>query len=849
MLHYQPIQPSRHKLALILESPSLETTQTKRPLASATESLLKGVMSQMGLAPEQCHIFYVKSEVSRSFHLESYDVHDGFAQIRALLKKHSINCCLLIGEAVTKLFGESRSLHKMHGSVWQSFEASNIKCVSTFRPSNVMRDYTLITPYRIDINRAIEQSKYPEWRRVERKFDTMPTFDLICRKLNEIITEKPAITFDLEGYPNQVGVTCYSIATSPRDCFIVPFRDMGHQPVWSLEEEMEIWRLTSLLLSDPGISKTAQNAMYELFVFQWRHQICIRGLEDDTMLKQWELYCELPKGLDYLTAFWTDEPYYKDERTIKDLETHHEYCCKDSAYTHEINQKQSKQLAKFENSSGHYNFNMQILRPYTYMQLRGCRIDEERRMHHLKTTWSRIQHQQAIIDEMAGGVFNSSSHVQKKRLLYETLGLPKQYDGRGKNKKLTSSAKAIAKLYSDTELPILLELMKLIRLRTRFSDVNKLQPFSDGRIRCNYSPVGSDQVALVTGRISSSKTWVEAAVTQPKIDFKTRSKNKVKYTTMELISERTVKQLGTNLQNVTKDLRDCFIPDNPDTHDFYQYDLTGADAWTVAADLAALGNSAMLDHLYAGIKPSVVIALLTKHGNLVYEWDLETLRSYHDQFLTIVKTDPVEKHTYTCAKACQHGTNYGMQPQLMTEILLTRAMTGYVDAFNSGKTEGDLDISPVHKYTMERYQRLYAEYYGLHLRNEWLERQIVNHGYIESASGARRVFMSLRNRKKIDPATIRAAASHEPQANTTFATNSALRNMYYDTENRNPDGSLIIEPTLMVHDALGGQAPRDCPFDRHEKMISWFNIPLVIHGIDINIPVEGGFGPNWKACD
>ena len=260
---FPPIKadPQGRRLAIILESPSVEEKQNNKPLVNGTGLLLKAVLAQLGLPVELCLVVYIKPNVSKSFHPESYDVHDGFRKCKVALAKHDINCCLLVGEAVTKLFGESRTLTKMHGSVWQSFEASNIKCVATYRPSAIMRNYTWITPFKIDINRAIEQSKSPKLHRVERKFATMPTFNYITTQLNEIITNKTPISFDLEGYPNQVGVTCYSVATSPRDCFIVPFRDMGHQPVWSLEEEMELWRLTSLLLSDPDISKTAQNEL------------------------------------------------------------------------------------------------------------------------------------------------------------------------------------------------------------------------------------------------------------------------------------------------------------------------------------------------------------------------------------------------------------------------------------------------------------------------------------------------------------------------------------------------------------------------------------------------------------
>jgi hypothetical protein len=306
---------------------------------------------------------------------------------------------------------------------------------------------------------------------------------------------------------------------------------------------------------------------------------------------------------------------------------------------------------------------------------------------------------------------------------------------------------------------------------------------------------------------------------------------------------KEVDGLGTNLQNVTEDLRECFIPDNTD-YDFFQYDLSGADAWTVAADLAALGNDKMLVHLQHKIKPSIVIVLLLEYGNKVYEWDLPTLKAYHDDMLRKVKTDPKLIRSYTGAKACQHGTNYGMQPKLMAALQLERAVTGWAENCIAGLVE-EPNFKTFHYVVMERLQKLYINYYGLELRNDYLRRQLTNHGYLDAASGQRRYFLDIRNRRSIDDATIRVAASHEPQANTTYCTNWAASSIYYDTENRTPKGNLRCEPLIMVHDALAGQAHRTQREWAESKMELWFTAPLVIHGIDINIPVEGNWGKNW----
>ena len=73
--------------------------------------------------------------------------------------------------------------------------------------------------------------------------------------------------------------------------------------------------------------------------------------------------------------------------------------------------------------------------------------------------------------------------------------------------------------------------------------------------------------------------------------------------------------------------------------------------------------------------------------------------------------------------------------------------------------------------------------------------------------------------------------------------------MYYDSDNRTPRGFLRCEPTLMIHDALSGQAHKSQVEWATAKIAEWFNNPMLIHGLEITIPVEGGWGKNWKDTD
>lgn len=843
----QPLKPIPFRLAVIGEGPSEEDSLRNVPFASNSNQLLKSVLSGLGLPMDNLFLGYVSTRrASRSWEtqsLESSAVQDGIRQLKTDLATFRPNCCLLLGDLALKVFGGKHTVYTDRGSIRYSNEF-RCKYVSTHDSGAVMRNYLWLSFFKFDIVRAKAQSQFPEHAPPKRSLEVWPTFERLCDLLQGVLDRKTPIGFDLEGYPNQTGITCFSIATSKTSAFIVPLRNYDNTPFWpTIDQETEIWRLTALILSDLAITKVAQNAMYELFVFAWRHKILVRGLIHDTMFQMWEIFCELPKGLDTISSIFTEEPYYKDERTIQDLTVHHEYCCKDSLVTLESFESMDRGLtAGNANSKRHYEFNIRILKPYLYMSLRGCKLDNDLLADRRAKCWEKIQHQQAIVNEMTGMQFNAKSHIHKNRYLYKELNLPEQHKLEKGKKKLTSDFNALSKLYVNSQLPVLLEIAKLVRLRTRFSDLHKLQTMGDGRIRTNLNPVGTD-----TGRLSSSETWVEGLFNKPEIAYKKRKVDGVAISELCLSYKRTATNLGTNLQNVTKELRDLFVPDREDFL-FWQYDLSGADAWTVAADLLALGNSRMMDHLNLGIKPSIVIVLLTEYGNDVYTWPIDHLKQVHDAYKSQVKTVPRLKNAYTAAKACQHGTNYGMQPPLMSSVLLQRSVAAWVDNFNAGIID-EIDFKITHPAIMERYQRLYSNYYGLELRNEYIRKQLSNHGYIDSANGHRRKFLAIRNRKKIDDSVVRQAAAHEPQANTTYATNRSLANMFYDLTNRTPRGSLRCEMLLMIHDALAGQAHESQQDWATEKMAEWFHVPLTIHGIELSIPVEGGWGKSWKATD
>jgi hypothetical protein len=65
-----------------------------------------------------------------------------------------------------------------------------------------------------------------------------------------------------------------------------------------------------------------------------------------------------------------------------------------------------QELAASPKSLDHYRFNIRTLLPYTYMQMRGCKLDLQKVAEMKAETWMKIQRQQQIVNHMTGSNFN-----------------------------------------------------------------------------------------------------------------------------------------------------------------------------------------------------------------------------------------------------------------------------------------------------------------------------------------------------------------------------------------------------------------------------------------------------------
>lgn len=732
----------------------------------------------------------------------------GVAELRTQIAEFRPNCCLLLGNTPLHFTAGLSGITSWRGSI---LATSFGKAVPSIHPAAVLRDYKDHVLLAHDIRRAAEEARSPILSLPQRTLELNLSANEICYRLDSWSTGS-LLSFDIEGGLD--AFPCCSVATSSNRGFII---------AWSRFNDHDQGRVAqslSRVLYSTSVPKVLQNSLYDRFVLAYGYRMLIRNVVEDTMVKQWEVYPELPKGLGTIASIWTREPYYKFERKTEEQDKFYEYCIKDSCVTLEACLAQDGALGA--SAKRHYSFNIDLLNPLLYMELRGFNYDKETAQSELAQVRGaliecrtrielKVQPQQWTKKEFGSSICGLKGSISSQRLakvLYEQKGYPIQRVGRGPTAKVTTDVDALLKIAKKFPNDPFITDILLHRKLESIAETLEVQTDPDGRVRCGYNLVGTE-----TGRLT--------CYTSP-----TGS--------------------GANLQTITKKLRKLYLADSG--YNLFQCDLSGADGWTVAAHCLRHGDSTMWDDYQFGLKPARIIALMYM-GIDVSVLSREQLKG------ACAGVDD-DGWLYFACKRVQHATNYGVGEKTGADQVMK-------DSYKLTGTP--IYIEPA---VFASLQRLYfVRYPGLYQWHAWAKREVENGKNLTGASGHERKFFGRRRswdykRRawEADHDTWKEFLADEPQSNTTYATNLALHRLWHDPENRKgldwtgggvdvllpkQETGLIIEPLHQVHDALIGQFPKDRTDWAISKIRSWFSNPLQIAGVEVTIPFDGKYGPSW----
>ena len=871
-----------YRIAIIGEAPGSDEISTGTPFVGASGRELDKYLSKVGLLRDACFIGNICQHQPSGNKIATFDwdgeqIQSGLLTLHNELSSFKPNICWLLGSSALHAFKEGihatpkkrktkdglafafpNSIGDWRGSLFLSSNDSpypNCKCVASYHPAAALRNFEWMPTILLDLLFKVwKESKSPNLTLPKRELRVNLNFNEIIAELRKIQCEKPLVSVDIEG--GVASMSCLSLATSPSYSFIVPFTTLTGQSLWRLDEEVTLFQELVKVLGSPLIPKVLQNSLYDRFVLHYSYGVLIRGVVDDTMLKHWELYCELEKSLGFQCSLYTDEPYYKSDRHSDKRETFWEYCCRDSATTHEINGKVEKWL--HGGAKQHYNFNVALLNPLLYMELRGIRYDSALAASRKDQVQNKICELQAQLDTLSGhglppnltkadllkmvqkeicykrdptrpktgmqksyeaslklllstssltpqekgylstllGLSLNTKSNDFKTYLYETLKLPTQYDP--KTKAPTTDYLALISLVRKATAPLQKNVLDVAitigELRTRFQML-AIRADRDGRIRAGYNVVGTE-----TSRITCYTSPTGSG-----------------YNLQTIPEENTLRKDGDSLR---EGMRDLFVADEGCY--LFKCDLSGADGWTIGAHLYALGRPAMLEDLKAKIKPAARICYMLRHGT-------DSLRGKtRDEIKELLKEVKSGDWDYFSCKQGIWGICYLMGPDRLAEVILTGS-------------EGKISLS---RDDVRTFRNAVYSCYEPNVWHDAVGRKLKAQPYppsLVSASGHTRKFFGRPTE------ILGQALADEPQQNTTYAVKRALHNLWNDPENRAINSkTLRIEPLHTVHDSLDGQFSIDSTTWAITKIKSYFANPLVIAGQVITIPFSGAYGTNWS---
>lgn len=544
-------------------------------------------------------------------------------QFKELINELKPRFLLVLGRQTARyLFGTS-DLEEERGAPFYSY--NSIPTIMSFHPKEIFRQYEMNIVAQSDFAK-MRRIMVSGWEPAKWNINYQPTFQEVMQMLYKFLEAKAALSVDIET-GSDLRMTCVGLSYNTTSALVIPFRIPGGR-YWTEVEERAIWRLLARVLETCPL--LGQNSVhFDHFVLCIMHKI-MPNFVSDTMLAHHEVYCEMPKSLGFINSLYLMNPYWKD--VLKEARTgkrpyidEFEYCGKDTIGTLQGAIEIKKEFVEMPPKAfEHYKFNIRVSRAFQYMGMNGVLFDTAKCNARVKELDDEAKQRELELRVLAGKpTLNVKSPKQMIEWLYEDLKLPPKY----KEKKLESgdtemreTSDYLTLLRLAHEFPDRKELMLAAKLRKvykRLSTLSTIRVRPDGRVGYAFNIVGT-----VTGRASAKKP---------------------------------LDKFGIQPQNQDRRDRDLFLGDDQ----WLKADLEGADAWTVAAMLEAMGDSTMMIDLKTGVKPAQILAIAQCFGSHLITLPASELLAYKPQLKEVIKREELSrgpgKTIYDICKAESHG--------------------------------------------------------------------------------------------------------------------------------------------------------------------------------------------------
>lgn len=850
-----PKGPKNARILIVGEAPGAEEERQGLPFVGPAGNMLDGLLNSIGLDPANifftnlCKIRPPGNELKAFCTSEGVPVGpllDGLKLLQAEIAEVNPNVIIPLGNFPLKFLTGRGKWDKKHGSYtgigsYRGYVlegnalAGGHKCLPTYHPAAILRNYPLKHIARLDLSRATSEQNYAEIR-LPSKF-LLPDPRGSDREAWREWLVSPAGTLSPPFVYNQGHG-----ATLAQEPIQVPSRPFGSGDIegtgprlycigFTRHPDVSVNFLTKTQddiafirsICESGIPWCFQNGNFDCSLLEWFHNVLIYpSLKHDTMYGMHAAYTEWPKDLGFigslfaLQAPWwegVDGAFWKRvaagelqaDEIIQALLLYNNHDVWNTQHAMECLLDDELTDPNYLNT---YHHEMALVLPLWRIARRGVLID----VPALDTLRTTLEKELATLNIGLGHlnngeVLNVKSGPQKAKFLFNVLGIspmgvPKTPGGDFKMDD-TTLANIQLKVKDERQR----QAIKMVRAATERRDlVSKfcdLDLDTDGRIRCHYDPAKTD-----TGRLSSRK-------------FNPTGN-------------------GSNLQNVPRDtrVRAVFVPDKG--YVFGYADLKSAESMVVShitgdPEMLRLHSAEYLDGGLDGHK-------------------------YVASFLLDRPIDRITKEERYLGKRVRHAGNYGMSWFKLMQLI-------NADAQETGVS---VDAAQA-KMLIQKYRQLHP-----HLESWWNDIlvQLYATHTIFTLHGRKRVFYDRPD------AILPEAIAYNPQGTVGQTLNMGLLrcdpdyHVRYDNWQRQWDAANIMDQLLQkeliemsrklqesgfqmllqIHDAIGFQIPEqnaDWALPLIPKLME-IPIPIKRKGLDpytLTIPTDLQVGYNWGEFD
>lgn len=442
------------------------------------------------------------------------------------------------------------------------------------------------------------------------------------------------------------------------------------------------------------------------------------------------------------------------------------YCGLDSCVTREVQPKIKEKLEPPSELA--YRFNRAMLAPALDMMFRGVKIDTAMRNEVIYRLRKQLEHLDNIYKQIMllgyGKEVNPRSIPQLKEFFYEYLGIPPitRYDKQTKSQVVTVNRDALEEI--DEEYIFARPATAcILRMRdtAKLLSVAETGVSADGRMRCTYNPAGT-----MSMRWSSSEA-----------------------------GDGT----GTNLQNITDEMRQMFVADPGKKLGYV--DLQQAESFGMAY---ISGDENYIKACNSGDLHTTVCKMVWP--DLDWPDDLKAAKEKAEE--------KYYRHfSYRdMSKRAGHGSNYGGRPLAIAKHLKV-----------------DVEL-------IKTFQPIYYQAFpGIPAYHLEVERKLAEHKCIDNPLGYRIYFFGRTN----DDSTIKQAIASSPQSMIGQILNIGLWRVWKARQ---------VELLLQVHDCIVFQFD-----DNHEAeqramkhVIECTRVPVRFGDKVMLIGADGMTGWNWR---